>query len=160
VPPKQLKIEVTESTVMEHSERSMSVLLDLSRLGVSLSTDDFGTGYSSLSYLQQFPFDRLKIDRSFIRQMVESDKGKAIVKTILMLGENLGIEVVAEGIETEQQLESLLRLGCSYGQGYLFARPMTTEEARSVVEEGLPHWRNGPQSNLGTAPILEVSEVQ
>ncbi len=161
LPPAQLKIEVTESTVMEHSERSMGVLSNLAGIGVSLSTDDFGTGYSSLSYLQQFPFDRLKIDRSFIRQMVESDKGKAIVKTILMLGENLGIEVVAEGIETEQQLESLLQLGCAYGQGYLFARPMTSDEAHSVVEAGLQHWRRIEQpGNSCSTPILEVSKIQ
>ncbi len=161
LPAAQLKIEVTESTVMEHSERSMGVLSNLAGIGVSLSTDDFGTGYSSLSYLQQFPFDRLKIDRSFIRQMVESDKGKAIVKTILMLGENLGLEVVAEGIETEQQLGSLLQLGCAYGQGYLFARPMTSDEAHSVVKGGLQHWRGVEQPGISCAtPILEVSEIQ
>ena len=161
LPPRQLKIEVTESTVMEHSERSMSVLSELAGLGVSLSTDDFGTGYSSLSYLQQFPFDRLKIDRSFISQMIESDKGKAIVKTILMLGENLGIEVVAEGIETEVQLETLLALGCSFGQGFLFARPMTSDDAASALKNGLPHLtRDRQPARSNTAPILEVSKIQ
>lgn len=159
--PKQLKIEVTESTVMEHSERSMSVLSELAKLGVSLSTDDFGTGYSSLSYLQQFPFDRLKIDRSFINQMIGSEKGKAIVKTILMLGENLDIEVVAEGIETEQQLDALLGLGCSYGQGFLFARPMTNLEAVSILADGLPRLSRDRRPGVSDpGPILEVSEVQ
>lgn len=135
--PKQLKLEVTESTVMEHSECSMAVLSELSTLGVSLSTDDFGTGYSSLSYLQRFPFDRLKIDRSFIDEMGTNDKSAAIVKTILMLGDNLGIEVVAEGIETPQQLDSLLQLGCKLGQGYLFSRPVEGSKAAEMLDSGI-----------------------
>lgn len=122
--PRQLKLEVTESNVMEHSERALAVLNDLHALGISLSTDDFGTGYSSLSYLQRFPFDRLKIDRSFIDKMDGDEKSVAIVKTILMLGENLGIEVVAEGIETSGQLEMLCGLGCRLGQGFLFSKPV------------------------------------
>lgn len=159
--PTQLKIEVTESTVMEHSERSMSVLSELSGLGVSLSTDDFGTGYSSLSYLQRFPFDRLKIDRSFIDEMGEDDKSAAIVKTILMLGENLGIEVVAEGIETEQQLRSLRELGCRYGQGYLFSRPVSAAEAEVILKDGLQGLPGEQCVKLPTtAPVLEVREIQ
>ncbi|MBA2378606.1 MAG: PAS domain S-box protein [Blastocatellia bacterium] len=130
--PNQLKIEVTESTVMEHSDRSQSVLLELHELGIALSTDDFGTGYSSLSYLKRFPFDRLKIDRSFIDKMDGDAKSEAIVKTILMLGENLDIEVVAEGVENRKQLELLRRLGCGLGQGYLFAEPMEADEAREL----------------------------
>lgn len=156
--PRQLKIEVTEGTVMEHSERSMSVLSDLAAIGVSLSTDDFGTGYSSLSYLQRFPFGRMKIDRSFINEMAENDKSAAIVKTILMLGENLGIEVVAEGIETESQLEALLRLGCRYGQGYFFARPMDAESVASLLESGLTSF--GPRPAAPPTPVLEVIKVQ
>lgn len=157
---KQLKIEVTESTVMEHRDRSMSVLNQLSDLGVSLSTDDFGTGYSSLSYLQQFPFERLKIDRSFIDRMCESEKSAAIVKTILMLGENLGIEAVAEGIETERQLESLLNFGCRLGQGYLFARPMKTADALYILTNGLATAGCSPVNLPHGTPVLEVSEVQ
>jgi len=132
--PTQLKLEVTESTVMEHSDRSLSVLSELDDLGVSLSTDDFGTGYSSLSYLQRFPFDRLKIDRSFIDKMDGDDRSRAIVKTILMLGENLGMGVVAEGIETERQLELLLSLGCRHGQGFFFARPLEAKRAEKLLE--------------------------
>ncbi|MEO6050283.1 MAG: EAL domain-containing protein [Pyrinomonadaceae bacterium] len=107
----QLKLEVTESTVMEHSEKSLKVLSDLDGLGVELSTDDFGTGFSSLSYLQRFPFERLKTDRSFINIMDKDEKSGANVKTILMLGENLRLEVVAEGIETVSQLEKLRSVG-------------------------------------------------
>ncbi|MEO7659155.1 MAG: PAS domain S-box protein, partial [Pyrinomonadaceae bacterium] len=136
IEPSQLKLEVTESTVMEHSEKSMNILSDLDQLGVALSTDDFGTGYSSLSYLQKFPFDRLKIDRSFVNIMDSDDKSGAIVKTILMLGENLDIEVVAEGIETIPQLEKLRDLGCVSGQGYLFSRPVDRETIEEFLEGG------------------------
>lgn len=157
----QLKLEVTESTVMEHSERSMSVLSELSRLGVSLSTDDFGTGYSSLSYLRRFPFDRLKIDRSFIDEMGGNDKSAAIVKTILMLGENLGIEVVAEGIETENQLDSLMLLGCRLGQGFLFSRPVNVKEAEKMVRAGVSKFYTKQPRNLpAETPVLEVTKIQ
>ena len=132
---KQLKLEVTESTVMEHSERSLAVLKELDQIGVLLSTDDFGTGYSSLSYLHQFPFDRMKIDRSFIDKLGTDKKSDAIVKTILMLGGNLDLEVVAEGIETVKQLELLQTLGCRLGQGYLFSRPVDAAEAFTLLEE-------------------------
>lgn len=157
----QLKLEVTESTVMEHSERSLSVLSGLVDLGVSLSTDDFGTGYSSLSYLQRFPFDRLKIDRSFIDKMGEDKKSASIVKTILMLGDNLEIEVVAEGIETDNQLESLRRLGCRLGQGYLFSRPIEADKASQILMSGLETFDHGRKPKLPpAAPILQVSEIQ
>jgi len=148
---RQLKLEVTETTVMEHSERALSVLRELDALGVSLSTDDFGTGYSSLSYLQKFPFDRLKIDRSFIDKMDDDAKSASIVKTILMLGENLGIEVVAEGIESQQQLAHLRRLGCTLGQGYLFSRPATALEARGLIRDNF-------EEDLDPA-ILDLSET-
>ena len=133
--PKQLKLEVTESTVMEHSERSMAVLKELDQIGILLSTDDFGTGYSSLSYLQRFPFDRMKIDRSFVDKLGVDKKSDAIVKTILMLGNNLGLEVVAEGIENSAQLEFLQTLGCRLGQGYFFSRPVAAEDAAKLLLE-------------------------
>lgn len=131
---RQLKLEVTESTVMEHSERSLKVLNELKSIGISLSTDDFGTGYSSLSYLERFPFDRLKIDRSFVSKMGGDETSCSIVKTILMLGDNLGMDVVAEGIETEPQLERLQQLGCRLGQGYLFARPVEASTAQKLID--------------------------
>jgi diguanylate cyclase (GGDEF)-like protein/PAS domain S-box-containing protein len=130
---RHLKLEVTESTVMEDGEKSLSVLRELNALGISLSTDDFGTGYSSLSYLQQYPFDRLKIDRSFVQKMDIDPKSAAIVKTILALGGNLGLEVVAEGIETELHCEMLKDLGCRYGQGYLFSRPVGVEAVEEIL---------------------------
>lgn len=159
--PNQLKLEVTESTVMEHSERSMNVLSELDELGVTLSTDDFGTGFSSLSYLQKFPFERLKIDRSFIRVMDDDEKSGAIVKTILMLGENLGIEVVAEGVETIDQLERLRQLGCGTGQGYLFSRPIDREAAAAFIAGGANAFANHATLILSSAgPTIEVSDVQ
>ncbi len=159
--PSQLKLEVTESTVMEHSEKSLKVLSDLDELGVALSTDDFGTGYSSLSYLQRFPFERLKIDRSFVKIMDEDEKSGAIVKTILMLGENLDIEVVAEGIETASQLEKLRELGCNTGQGYLFSRPIDREAAEDFLASGANVFADNPALEFrNPAPIIEVSDVQ
>ncbi|MFT3744353.1 MAG: PAS domain S-box protein [Pyrinomonadaceae bacterium] len=159
--PTQLKLEVTESTVMEHSERSLKVLSDLDQLGVNLSTDDFGTGYSSLSYLQRFPFERLKIDRSFINLMDKDEKSGAIVKTILMLGENLGIEVVAEGIETVSQLEKLRLLGCSIGQGFLFSRPIDREAAEDFLAGGANVFANNPDLEFrNPAPMIEVTDIQ
>ena len=132
-----LKLEVTESTIMENADTALSVLNELNSLGVSFSTDDFGTGYSSLSYLHQFPFKRIKIDRSFIGKMDTDRKSEAIVRTILLLGENLDIEVVAEGIETEKQLEKLRILGCKLGQGYLFSKPLSATYAKKLLETGL-----------------------
>ena len=158
--PNQLKLEVTESTVMEHSDRSMKVLSELDRVGVSLSTDDFGTGYSSLSYLQKFPFDRLKIDRSFIKIMDTDEKSGAIVKTILMLGENLNIEVVAEGIETAGQLEKLRSLGCKMGQGYFFSRPIDVEAVEALLASG-SEMLDLAQTPLFHAPgpVIEAAEI-
>ena len=157
--PRQLKLEVTESTVMEHSEKALSVLKELDELGVMLSTDDFGTGYSSLSYLQKFPFDRLKIDRSFIEKMEEDAKSAAIVKTILMLGENLDIEVVAEGIESAEQLAHLRTLGCVRGQGYLFSRPATPLEARGLIRDRFDEEETRTLLDLSES-VFEVSLLQ
>ncbi|HEY0430010.1 MAG TPA: EAL domain-containing protein [Pyrinomonadaceae bacterium] len=159
--PLCLKLEVTESTVMEHSEAALAVLNDLRKLGVAFSTDDFGTGYSSLSYLHRFPFERLKIDRSFINKMDLDDKSEAIVRTILMLGQNLNIETVAEGIETEKQLERLRLLGCPFGQGYLFSRPVNAESAERFLREG-PSFALDSSYAFGEAAqsqILEALEV-
>jgi diguanylate cyclase (GGDEF)-like protein/PAS domain S-box-containing protein len=149
--PRQLKLEVTENTVMEYSERAQTVLNDLDRLGVQLSTDDFGTGYSSLSYLQSFPFDRLKIDRSFVDRIGKNKKSDTIVKTILMLGANLGMEVVAEGIETSGQLGFLQELGCRFGQGYYFSRPVCADDAERLLNVDL--------TDIYMAPIEDFMEL-
>jgi EAL domain-containing protein (putative c-di-GMP-specific phosphodiesterase class I) len=156
-----LKLEVTESTVMEHSERSLKVLSELDELGIALSTDDFGTGFSSLSYLQRFPFNRLKIDRSFVNILDTDDKSNAIVKTILMLGLNLGLEIVAEGIETREQLDLLRALGCKLGQGYLFARPVEAQVAGQFLKDGTDLIAgDSVVGGVTTASVIELADVQ
>lgn len=138
VNPTCLRLEITESVVMENAELATNTLLQLRKLGVNLSIDDFGTGYSSLSYLHRFPVNTLKIDRSFIGRMAKGDENSEIVRTICTLANNLGMEVVAEGVETREQLEILRSLKCEYGQGYLFSRPVDAEKATALVLESAP----------------------
>lgn len=133
-----LKLEITETVVMENAEVARNMLSQLCALGVQLSIDDFGTGYSSLSYLHRFPVRTLKIDRSFIGRMSANGENCEVVKTINTLANNLGMSVVAEGIETETQLAQLKAMGCGYGQGYIFSRPLMAEAATLYVQERQP----------------------
>lgn len=161
--PRCLKLEVTESMVMENSEKALAVISNLKKLGISFSTDDFGTGYSSLSYLHRFPFNYIKIDRSFVSKMDSDRKSEAIVRTILLLGQNLHIEVVAEGIETRRQLEALRQLGCKTGQGYFFAKPVNAESAARILHDGLPHIFETSLFNFnksGERQIVELDKIQ
>jgi diguanylate cyclase (GGDEF)-like protein/PAS domain S-box-containing protein len=161
--PRCLKLEVTESMVMENSDKALAVISELHRLGTSVSTDDFGTGYSSLSYLHRFPFNRLKIDRSFVSKMDDDQKSDAIVRTILLLAQNLNIEAVAEGIETEQQLERLRFLGCQTGQGYLFSKPVTAETAAQLLRDGLPNdfsHSNFSSCETNEREVIELDKIQ
>lgn len=130
---RQLGLEMTESSLIPDMRTAMEVLGSLRKLGVSLLMDDFGTGYSSLSYLHSFPFDVLKIDRSFIGRMTEGEQPLQIVRTIIELARVLGMDVVAEGIETPEQYRLLRQLGCRFGQGFLFARPMTAENVTTLL---------------------------
>ena len=129
IPATSLELEVTESTVMSDPEKAIATLERLHALGTRIAVDDFGTGYSSLSYLKRLPLDTLKIDRSFVRDLCTNAEDAAIARTIVALGQTLGLEIVAEGIETEAQRDALLAMGCTVGQGYLFARPQLPEEA-------------------------------
>ncbi|HEX8179359.1 MAG TPA: EAL domain-containing protein [Pyrinomonadaceae bacterium] len=133
--PRFLKLEITESVVMDNAEIASTMLMQLRALGVQLSIDDFGTGYSSLSYLHRFPVNILKIDRSFVTRIGGDDENTEIIRTILTLAGNLGMDVIAEGVETEQQLEKLKAMRCEYGQGYLFSRPLDAEAASSLLLE-------------------------
>lgn len=130
-----LRLEVTESSLMSHEDTAQATMRDLQKLGVGLHMDDFGTGYSSLNHLHRFPFDTLKIDRSFVQCVTEQKSSAVIVQTILTLARSLDMEVVAEGIETVEQAERLRLLGCRLGQGYYFARPMTPEAVSAMFEQ-------------------------
>jgi diguanylate cyclase (GGDEF)-like protein/PAS domain S-box-containing protein len=134
LPPRCLKLEITESVFSDNIEAAVGLLTELRELGVQLSIDDFGTGYSSLSYLQRFPIDTLKIDRSFVTQMMENEENLAIVRTIVALAQNLGMDVVAEGVETEDQLQLLRKLECENGQGYLFSTPLGGRQLSHFIE--------------------------
>ena len=133
--PARLKLEITESVIVENAARAVDMLTRLRALGVQLHMDDFGTGYSSLSYLHRFQIDTLKIDRSFIHAMGDQGENSEIVRTIVTLARNLGIDVIAEGVETNQQLAQLRALGCGQVQGFLFSRPVPREAVPALLEQ-------------------------
>jgi diguanylate cyclase (GGDEF)-like protein len=134
-----LKLEITESMVMDDVEEAIALLEKLKQLDLRLSMDDFGTGFSSFSYLHRFPMDTLKVDRSFVSNMNESAKNCEIVSTIILLAHKLGMDVVAEGIETEAQMKALQSLGCEYGQGYFFSKPLSVNDASKLLAQN-PQW--------------------
>ncbi|MBI5120236.1 MAG: PAS domain S-box protein [Rhodospirillales bacterium] len=135
----QMKLEITESLLMDNPEVATEWLASLKALGVSLSIDDFGTGYSSLSYLHRFPFDYLKVDRSFVATMFEKRENMEIVRAIVALGTNLGMQIIAEGVETAEQYEVLRELGCHFAQGYYFSRPIPEADAQALFFRD-PKW--------------------
>ncbi|WP_442921816.1 EAL domain-containing protein [Microcoleus sp. ARI1-A5] len=136
-----LKLEITESVVMDDVESAIAVLKHMKALNVNLGIDDFGTGYSSLSYLSRFPTDTLKVDKSFVGRMELESEGEnvAIVRTIVTLAHALGMDVIAEGVETAAQLARLRAIGCEYGQGYFFAKPLPSEDATALMASE-PQW--------------------
>jgi EAL domain-containing protein (putative c-di-GMP-specific phosphodiesterase class I) len=133
--PRFLKLEITESVVMENAEAATAMFKRLRALGVQLSIDDFGTGYSSLSYLHRFPLNYLKIDRSFVSRMTETSDNAEIVKTIVTLAHNLGMQAIAEGVETPDQCEKLRAIGCEFAQGYLFSRPIDRNAVLAMLAD-------------------------
>jgi diguanylate cyclase (GGDEF)-like protein/PAS domain S-box-containing protein len=133
--PHRLKLEITESHIMDNSEMAIATMNRLRSLGIELSLDDFGTGYSSLSYLHRLPASFLKVDRSFVNLMTENSENSEIVHTIIKLAQNLKMRVVAEGIETADQLANLRQLNCEYGQGYFFSEPLEAKKAEIFINE-------------------------
>jgi Amt family ammonium transporter len=132
--PQRLWLEITETAMVQDAEHTVQVLQQLKELGVRLLLDDFGKGYSSLSYLVQFPLDGIKIDRSFVSANDCQMVSQKIVRSVTLLAHNLELGVTAEGIETEDQLQNLRKLGCDCGQGYLFSRPVEASRIPGVVE--------------------------
>ena len=144
--PSRLELEITETTLMSNAPRTLQVLGELRELGIRLSIDDFGTGYSSLSALQHLPVETLKIDQSFVRDAATDSEDATLVRTIIEMGRNLGLHVVAEGVETEAQLEFLRARGCHYGQGLLFGAPMSANE---LLARMLADAERGPRIQPG-----------
>jgi diguanylate cyclase len=159
LPPRLLKLEITESTVMAHSGRARETLERLSSLGIALIVDDFGTGYSSFAYLKHLPVAELKVDRTLIRDMLVDEKDAAIVRSIVDLAHNLGMRVVAEGIEDEAVWRQLGDLGCDRGQGYYLGRPMAAEQLDAWLATS--SWANPTQAADGDRrqPRLELASA-
>lgn len=126
----RLELEITESTIIGDKERALDILRRIKALGVTIAIDDFGTGYSSLDTLRSFPFDKIKLDRTFIAEISDSQQAKAIIRAILALGQSLAIPVLAEGVETDEQLSLLQAEGCDEAQGFLLGRPQPLEHFR------------------------------
>ncbi|HWT52468.1 MAG TPA: EAL domain-containing protein, partial [Caulobacter sp.] len=158
LPAQRLELEITESVLLQDSAANMTMLHDLKALGVRISMDDFGTGYSSLSYLRSFPFDKIKIDQTFVRDILDDSDAMAIIKAVLDLGASMGIVTTAEGVETLEQLNALRGQGCAEIQGYFISRPApATEIARllgveRIVEAAAPVVTFSHGEKVGPAP--------
>jgi EAL domain-containing protein (putative c-di-GMP-specific phosphodiesterase class I) len=134
LPARRLEIEITETVMLQDTNTTLETLNELRNLGVRIAMDDFGTGYSSLSYLRRFPFNKIKIDQCFIRDMSEEDESMAVLRAITGLGANLGMVTTAEGVETLEQLCRLRAEGCTEVQGYFFSKPKPVEEVANMLQ--------------------------
>ena len=132
---KRLEIEITESLLLRDVRANLNTLDALRQLGVRISMDDFGTGYSSLSILRSFPFDKIKIDRSFVKELEQNSDSTAIVRAVLGLGQSLGMSTCAEGVETAEQMEALRKQGCTEVQGYFFSPPTPFPQATKLLKD-------------------------
>lgn len=133
--PARLKLELTESMLLDSTEDAITFMHTLKEIGVIFCLDDFGTGYSSLNYLKRLPIDQIKIDQSFVRDIVTDSSDQVIVRTIIVMAQSLGIKVIAEGVETEEQYQLLLDTGCTEYQGYLFGKPMPLEQFEGLLTQ-------------------------
>ncbi|RUU05251.1 MAG: EAL domain-containing protein [Mesorhizobium sp.] len=134
LPPSRLELEITETVLLANSQATLSMLQHIHMLGVHIAMDDFGTGYSSLSYLRSFPFDKIKIDQSFITDAGDIDSSVAIIRAVTSLGNSLGMQTTAEGVETVEQLERVRREGCTEAQGFLLSRPLPARDIPAMLE--------------------------
>jgi len=146
--PSTLVLEMTESVMISSNAETVGLLGELKALGIRLAIDDFGTGYSSLSYLSRFPVDLLKIDRSFVEKLASDPQSAELVQTIVQLGRTLDLQTVAEGIETVEQLDALRRIGCEFGQGYLFSSPVPAREITTRLRTGSTVFGETPAAEL------------
>jgi len=153
LPAERLELEITESVLLQDSAANMAMLHDLKALGVRISMDDFGTGYSSLSYLRSFPFDKIKIDQTFVRDILEDSDAMAIIKAVLDLGASMGVTTTAEGVETLEQLNALRSQGCAEIQGYFISRPAPASEIAKMLGVSVAPVKDGPSvSSLRADP--------
>lgn len=162
IDPANLKLELTESAVMDNAETAILMLKQIKETGVKISIDDFGTGYSSLSYLHRFPIDLLKVDRSFVSAMEENTENGEIVRTVIALAKALKLKVVAEGIESIHQFHQLRILGCEYGQGYLFSKPLQVADIERLLADKT-RWKNilpsAPSSRVVPPHNQEITHI-
>lgn len=158
IDPELIHVEITESSLMENPEEAILVLQELKTLGIRLEADDFGTGYSSLSYLKRFPLDALKIDRSFVRDITTDEDDAVIAKTVISLAHSLGLTVVAEGVETEEQLAFLSINRCDEAQGYLFAHPLPVDDCTALLGAGFPPCHRAAEGAERVPAILIVDD--
>jgi EAL domain-containing protein (putative c-di-GMP-specific phosphodiesterase class I) len=155
MPPEQLKLEITETALMEDADETIRLVHRLKDFGLKLVIDDFGTGYSSLSYLQRLPIETLKVDRSFVsRIQTQPDGNRNIVEAIISLAHRLEMIVVAEGVETEEQFAILLEMNCQFGQGYLFSRPLSKPKVDELIENILQVSQENPDANFPLPAML------
>ena len=140
LPATRLELEITESLLLSENDTTLRTLHELRAMGVRISMDDFGTGYSSLSYLRSFPFDKIKIDRSFMADVTTRKDSQAIIQAVIGLGKSLGMTTTAEGVETEEQLRLLRDLGCDVAQGYFVARPLDPDQLIPWLDEFESRW--------------------
>jgi EAL domain-containing protein (putative c-di-GMP-specific phosphodiesterase class I) len=135
LPPGRLELEITESVFLRNTAATLTALHQLRAMGIGMALDDFGTGYSSLNYLRSFPFSKIKIDQSFVRDLMTNKESMSIVRAVIGLGQSLGIVTIAEGVETREQLERLREEGCIEVQGYFFSRPRPAGEVPMLIEK-------------------------
>ena len=154
VSAQSLTLEVTEGVAMKNVEQNIRMLKELRRLGLSISIDDFGTGYSSFAYLKRFPLNTLKIDRSFIRDITTNVEDREITRAIIAMGQNLHLKVLAEGVETDEQLEILKDSGCDYIQGYYYSRPLDAAQITRLLNgDATGQGSNDPPSTSTVVPF-------